>query len=233
VPPGGGLCPDKPHSPKAPDYGLLVHEKVCQMNDQRLHVFTIGYATHTLAEFVSLLKRHGVNAVADVRSQPYGRVLEFGREALALAMKTRGIEYVFLGRELGARRDEMECYVNGQAVYKRVAELPVFQEGLACLARNAAKYNIAVMCAEKDPIDCHRTVLICRHLRKLGFSIQHILADGSLEEHESTEKRLVERTGLMATLFDHSLPFAERVERAYEARGKEIAYRRDPEGEPL
>jgi hypothetical protein len=89
------------------------------------------------------------------------------------------------------------------------------------------------MCAETDPIECHRTVLICRHLWKLGFSIQHILADGSLEEHERTEKRLVEQTGLMATLFDHSLPFAERVERAYEARGKEIAYRQDPEGEPL
>lgn len=203
------------------------------MNDQGLHVFTIGYATHTLEEFVSILKRHGVTAVADVRSQPYSRVLEFGREALTAALKARGIEYVFLGRELGARRDEKNCYVNGQAVYERVAELPVFQEGLTRLARDAAKYNIAVMCAEKDPIDCHRTVLICRHLRKLGFSIQHILADGSLEEHERTEKRLVEQMGLMATLFDHSLPFAERVERAYEGRGTEIAYRQDPEGEPL
>lgn len=207
-------------------------EKAATMNARRPHVFTLGYATHSIEEFIALLKRHGVTAVADVRSQPYSRVLEFGREALAAALKASGIEYMFLGRELGARRDEKDCYVNGQVVYERVAELRLFQEGLTRLARAAAKFNVAVMCAEKDPIDCHRTVLICRRLRKLGFSIQHILADGSLEEHESTEKRLVEQTHLGATLFDFGLPFAERVERAYEARGREIAHRQDREGEP-
>lgn len=201
------------------------------MND--LHLFTIGYSNHTLDEFVGLLLGHGINVVADVRSQPYGRVSDFGREALSAALKLKGIEYVFLGRELGARRPEKDCYVNGQASYDKVAELPAFRAGIARLASGAAKYKIALMCAEKDPIDCHRTVLVCRHLRKLGIGIQHILADGSLEEHEQTERRLVERADMGATLFDHELPFAQRLERAYEAVGKEIAYRQELAGEPL
>ncbi len=201
------------------------------MIDQNRHIFTIGYATHSLEEFVSLLKRHSIMAVADVRSHPYSRLADFSRETIAPALRANNIEYVFLGRELGARRDEKNCYVDGQAVYERVAALPLFRDGLTRLARGAIRYTIAIMCAEKDPIDCHRTILICRHMRRLGFRIEHILADGSLEEHEKTEKRLVEQMDLTATLFDHSLPFAERVERAYDSKGKEIAYRQSPEGE--
>ncbi len=194
-------------------------------------VFTVGHSTHSLDAFLALLKHHGITAVADVRSQPHGRFEHFNRETLSLDLKKRGIEYVFLGRELGARRGEASCYVNGRAVYERIAELPAFREGLRRLAEGAAQHAIAIMCAEKEPLHCHRTVLISRHLVKMGLRVRHILADGSLEEHCETEKRMVAETDLGVTLFDQELPMAERIEQAYEALGREIAYQEEQQQE--
>lgn len=69
-------------------------------------IFTIGHSNHTLEELLRLLRLHAVNAVADVRSQPYSRRMEhFAKDFLAPALAEAGVEYVFLGRELGARRD--------------------------------------------------------------------------------------------------------------------------------
>jgi len=199
------------------------------MGEQDQRILTIGYSTRSLSSFVTLLRRHGVTAVADVRSHPYSRAPDFNRESLSAALRAEGIEYVFLGRELGARRSEEEAYANGRALYERVADLPAFRAGLDRLRKGAEEYTVALMCAEKDPVDCHRAVLICRHLRAWGFHIEHIIADGDLEAHEDTEKRLVQLTDNSANLFDHATPGAARVERAYEARGRKIAYRQAQE----
>ena len=201
------------------------------MNADR-NIFTIGHSTHEIEAFLALLTRHGVTAVGDVRSQPFSRIPHFNRDALAAALRRHGIKYVPLGRELGARRDEPECYVNGQAVYERVAMLPLFREGIDRLIKGADQYNIALMCAEKEPLDCHRTVLVCRHLRPHGFHIRHILADGGLEEHADAEKRLMRLMGITADLFRPDVTEADLIEQAYEARGKQIAYRAGVEGAP-
>ena len=123
-----------------------------------------------------------------------------------------------------ARRDEPECYLDGRAVYDRVAELPVFRQGLERLERGAAEHVIALMCAEREPLDCHRTVLVARQLSARGWRVRHILADGSIEEHADTERRLVQQMGV-DPLFDGALTEEELVERAYDERGREIAYR--------
>jgi uncharacterized protein (DUF488 family) len=199
------------------------------MASEKPVILTIGCSTHSLEDFMALLGRHAVTAVADVRSQPYGRLEHFNRENLAADLKAAGIEYVFLGRELGARREEQECYEDGVALYERIAGLPAFHDGLLRLCRGAEKYRLAIMCAEKEPLDCHRTILVCRHLRAFGAQITHILADGSLEEHAVTEKRLVRQMGVTRTLFEPDLTDDELVERAYDERAQEIAYHADRE----
>lgn len=202
------------------------------MATNRHNLFTIGHTTRSFEEFAGLLKKHGVTAVADVRSHPYsGRLEHFNRETLAARLESMGIRYVFLGQELGARRDEQECYEAGQASYQRIATLPKFQEGLKRLREGACRYQIALMCAEKEPLDCHRTILVCRHVRD-EFNILHILADGCLEQHEHTEKRLVRRMNVSRTLFELELDDEELVQRAYDDRAKQIAYRRSEEGSP-
>ena len=197
------------------------------MEDNRPVLFTIGHSTHALEEFIRLLKQSGVTAVADVRSHPYSRRMpQFSRERLAASLEGAGIGYMFLGKELGARRDEAECYEDGRASYERIARLPRFQAGLDRLRQGSRESRIALLCAEREPLDCHRTILIGRHLRD-EFQIRHILADGGAEEHEQTEQRLLRQTGVTRTLFDPDLTNEDLIQRAYAKRGRQIAYRTD------
>lgn len=203
------------------------------MANEKPTIFTIGHSNHTLDKFLALLSRHGVTAVADVRSEPYGRLDYFNREILSAALKSAGIEYIFLGRELGARREERECYVDGRAAYEKIAKLPAFQEGLSRLLNHARTHCLAIMCAEKEPLDCHRTILICRQLRDCGLQIKHILSDGDLENHAHAEKRLVKKMKIERTLFEPNLTEEEMIERAYNERAHEIEFCYDYEGMPL
>ncbi len=195
-------------------------------------IFTIGHSTHSLEEFLALLQRHAIRAIADVRSQPYGWLDHFNRENLSAELKASRIEYVFLGDQLGARRQERECYENGIAMYERVATLPAFRDGLARLRSGAAKYRLAILCAEKEPLVCHRAILIARCLKEAGTPVAHILAGGDLEDHAIAERRLVRELDIGRTLFEPDLTESELIARAYSQRGREIAYHEDHEGLP-
>jgi uncharacterized protein (DUF488 family) len=193
-------------------------------------LFTIGHSNHEWLDFVRLLQASGVSAIADVRSAPVSRLPYFSGETLAESLPDAGIEYLFLGQELGARRNEPECYVADVAVYERIAELPKFQQGLMRLIESAAQQRVCLMCAEKEPLDCHRTILIARALVHRGVTIRHILADGTLEEHAVTARRLRKLVGVERSLFDGDRSDADLLDEAYELRGREIAYRRNEEG---
>lgn len=160
-------------------------------------VLTIGHSTHSLDAFAALLMQHGVTAVADVRSAPYSRFNpQFNREALERELLVPGIRYVFLGRELGARSDDRSCYENGRIQYTRLARTDSFRTGIDRVIRGAHDHRVALMCAEKEPLECHRTLLVARALTDLGIVVQHILADGRLESHDATMERLLDVVGL-------------------------------------
>jgi len=186
-------------------------------------VLTIGHSTHTIEAFLALLSRHDVTALADVRSTPYSRANpQFNRETLERHLKTQGIKYVFLGAELGARSNDLTCYEHGRVQYARLARTDLFRSGLDRVIRGASEYRVALMCAEKEPLDCHRTILVARALTELGVTVQHILADGRLESHETTMERLLKIAGLP----DHEL-FRSRDELVAEAlfrQEQKVAY---------
>ena len=153
--------------------------------------FTIGHSNHALDRFLGLLEGHAITAVADVRSVPYSRRLpHFDRPVLQRALAAAGIAYVFLGNLLGGRPKDPSCYRDGKVDYALIAATPGFGNGLARLEDGTNRYRIVLMCAERDPLDCHRALLVSRHLAERGAGINHILADGSLESHEDTERRL-------------------------------------------
>ena len=188
-------------------------------------LFTVGHSSHELSHFLGLLEKHGIGAVCDVRSAPYsGRNPQFNREALETSLRERGLRYVFLGRELGARSDDPSCYVDGQARYDRIARTESFQQGLERVRIGAESFRIGLMCAEADPLTCHRTILVCRELRNAGLSIAHIMPTGALEAHDEAEERLLRMTKLgNGDLFR---PREELLSEAYRVQGLKIAYKR-------
>lgn len=185
-------------------------------------LYTIGHSTHDWEHFVQLLQLHRIDVLGDVRSVPYSRFTpQYNRESLSGGLARYGIKYVFLGQELGARRSEPECFVNGKVIYDFVAKTPAFQRGMERLRTGIAKYRVAIMCAEKDPLECHRTILVAHHAKAFA-EVSHILADGSLEPHAHAEARLMAEHKLGED--DLFVPEALRIESAYAKRAAEIAY---------
>src|SRR4051812_3181206 len=115
-------------------------------------VYTVGHSTHTIEKFLDLLERNGVTAIADVRSSPFSRHNpQFNKDALSAELKKRGITYVFVGKELGARSDDPSCYEGGKVRYARLAQTSIFKAGIDRMLTGAQKYRVALMCAEKEP----------------------------------------------------------------------------------
>ena len=188
--------------------------------------YTVGHSTNSLEQLLSLLKQHQITAVADVRSQPYSRLNpQFNREPFRSALKNCGLSYVYLGAELGARSSDPSCYVQGKAQYDLLASTASFQRGLERLQKGASKYLIALMCAEKEPLACHRTILVSRHLRERGFNVRHILGDGSLEDHDSSVDRLLRMLRIPEQDIFRSK--ADMVCLAYRLQADKIAYNID------
>ncbi len=191
-------------------------------------LYIIGHSNVPVSALINLLQRHRVTAIADVRSHPYSRYLpHFSQPALKLALREAGIRYVFLGRELGARPDDTACYVDGRAVYALIASRPDFAQRIERLHHGADTKRIALLCAEKDPVVCHRTILVCRHLRQTNLEIAHILADGSLETHAALERRLLQLHELNQLSFLDPKPLSAAIEEAYDRQGHMIAYVRE------
>lgn len=159
-------------------------------------IFTIGHSTHAVEKLLELLDHHGITAVADVRSTPFSRLPQFNQDPLKALLKRRGISYVFLGKELGARSDDPTCYEGGKVSYERLARSPVFQEGLVRLRTGLVTHRIALLCAEKEPLACHRTILVSRRLIEQGVAVSHIHEDGRLEPHAEAMRRLLKELGL-------------------------------------
>lgn len=179
-------------------------------------LFTIGHSNHPFADFLTLLRRHGIELVVDVRARPYSRfVPQFGKERLAKLLAEAGIGYLYLGRELGGRPASADAAAQAPNYAARIRE-PAFHDGIARLLTAAQAQRSALMCRERDPLDCHRLHLICRHLRADLGNICHILPDGCCEPQAATEQRLLARSpGASLPLFE-SAEAEDALERAYD-----------------
>lgn len=188
-------------------------------------IYTIGHSNHDPDAFLDLLGRHGVSAVVDVRSHPSSRFApHFAYRSLKHWLCEAGIEYVFLGKALGARSDNPDCYREGRVQFDLLAQAPEFNEGIRRVLDGAARYRIALMCAEKEPLACHRTLLVARRLAEAGAPVSHIHAAGGLETHEQLESRLLALCRLPER--DMFRGREELVREAYAIQGGRIAYRK-------
>jgi len=186
-------------------------------------LYTIGHSNHSTGHFLKLLNINKISAISDVRSSPYSKYApQFNRENIQRDLKDNNIAYVYLGAELGPRSNDPNCYKNGQVQYNRLSQLDTFKDGMVRLQNGLSNHRIALMCSEKDPIMCHRMILICRHLQSSDLQIYHILKDGQLESNRDAERRLMQSLKIPElSLFEKP---EELIESAYEKQSEKIAY---------
>jgi uncharacterized protein (DUF488 family) len=186
-------------------------------------IYTVGHSNHNIERFLALLRGARVTLVVDVRTLPASRRFpQFHRAALTAALSDAGIGYLWLGDALGGRPQKADGSAPA-ADYEQMASQPQFARGLARVLELSGKQFPALMCAEREPLDCHRVVLVGRHLARQGAELRHILADGNIEPHAALEDRLLELHGYDdGDLLTSTLPRAERVERAWTDRGRHM-----------
>jgi uncharacterized protein (DUF488 family) len=205
------------------------------MNPARL--LSIGHSNHAIETLLRLLQDAGVTALADVRSHPYsGRHPQFNRPELESALRSHDIAYVFLGDRLGGRPGQPSVYdATGRVDYERVRTTASFQRGLDSLIAGLEEHRIAMLCAEEDPLDCHRGLMIAPALVERGIAPSHLRGDRSLDTSEATERRLLATTGvgdgIVDGLFAAALTDTERrqlLAEAYRIQARRKAYRLRP-----
>ena len=187
-------------------------------------MFTIGHSNHPIGALLALLEQHRAAAVADVRSVPYSRRYpQFNRRNLESSLRKHGIGYLFLGAGLGARSPDPACYdEEGRVRFARLARTGPFLRGIARVLEEAAHSRLALLCAERDPANCHRTILVAPALRKRGAPVTHILADGRLVSQEEVLDRLCAASGMPPR--DMFRTREEQREEALARRAREIAW---------
>jgi uncharacterized protein (DUF488 family) len=141
-------------------------------------IYTIGHSNQDMAAFLKLLKDNAIQVVVDVRSAPYSRyVPQFNKQEMETAVTQAGLKYVFMGDAIGGKpADPNYLDVNGKVMYYKVAASEMFQQGLARLSKGLEDgWVIALVCAEEDPLKCHRHLLIANELEmKRNIPVWHI-----------------------------------------------------------
>jgi uncharacterized protein (DUF488 family) len=186
-------------------------------------ILTIGHSNHSIEKFLELISNSGIDMVVDVRSAPFSRMFpHYNQENLKKSLAKNSIGYLFLGDYIGGRSNDPEDYVDGQVVYRLLAKKESFKTGLGRLKDGSSKYRIAIMCSEKEPLDCHRTLLVSEALAVMGINVEHIHADGYIESHRDALARLLTLHNLSSPdLFSDD---SERLQEALTLQEKKIAF---------
>jgi len=195
-------------------------------------VFTVGHSNWPFPDFVRLLKSAGIDTVLDVRSRPAsGRNPQFTQPAFETLLRGENIGYTFLGEELGGRPANADLYrQNGTVDYQACRKSFAFRAGIERVAAEAARHKVALVCAEEDPLDCHRFLMFSPALVEAGLVPVHLRGNGQLESERAAEDRLLRATGFgdvaNNTLFPEAR--AEALEKAYALQAERAAFRVDP-----
>jgi uncharacterized protein (DUF488 family) len=190
-----------------------------------LNLLSIGHSNLPADQFLTLLKAHNVTAIADVRSVPFSRRFPwFSSRTLCERLHSKGICYIMMGDTLGGRPANPALYRDGIADYEAMADTAEFQAGVDRVVAEATHHRLCLMCSEREPLDCHRCLLVARALAQRGCTVGHILGDGSIEPHTAAEERLLAglRTGASGDLFGDR---QSRLAEAYRRRARKIAAR--------
>lgn len=189
---------------------------------QKFDLFSIGHSNIPIDRFIGMLHGAGVNAVADVRSKPVSRYCPwFSAKNLVSRLQQEGMLYLSFGESLGGRPSDPALYCDGAADYEAMAKRLEFPAALDRLLAETARSRICLICAEREPLDCHRGLLVARALAERDLAVGHILFDGTIEPHTRTEQRLLAWHDPDAFVSGQR----ELLAAAYRSRTRAVAYR--------
>ena len=196
-----------------------------------MQLYTIGHSTYPIEHFLERIKKNNVQYVIDVRSIPYSKYAsQYNSNVLKEALKRENIEYFHMGKAFGARQEDTNFYPNGYLDFELFRNSDIFIRGMKNIESGLEKYNIALMCTEKNPIDCHRAIMVGRGFELDGVDVKHILPDGSVMTQDELNSKLLDmffpgRSQL--SLFDlgNEKSEEEYLKEAYVLRNKDIGYK--------
>lgn len=156
-----------------------------------LAALTVGHSNLALDALLDLVAGAGVRTLVDTRSHPYSRwVPHFSRESLGEAAAGQPFEYRFMGDSLGGKPDRRDLYrPDGAADYEAIARQPFYLDGIERLLALLREGPACLLCAEEDPVQCHRWRLVAGTLRERGVTVRHLRRDGTIESEAQVRAR--------------------------------------------
>ena len=192
-------------------------------------LFTIGHSNHSLENFMKILLDNNIHYVLDVRSNPHARfVPHFNEKQLSHYLNSINVNYANMGKYFGARQTQKEYYSQeGYLDFELFRESDVFQIGLNTTLKLLEKSNVLLLCMERDPIDCHRAIMVGRGFELSRIKVNHILFDSTIITQDELNHRLLDKyfpARDQLSLFSNQEKDSELLINAYRNRNKEIGY---------
>jgi len=159
-------------------------------------IYSIGYSGLHINDFVYMLKQNNIQVVIDVRSSPYSkRFTEYNKELLNAFLNKYGIYYRNYSVEFGARQEDRQYYSDsGVLDFEKFSLSESFTTGFNIITNSMENdYTFVLMCSEKDPFECHRSIMISRVFHMNGYKVNHLLSDGKSISQEEIELRLLDK----------------------------------------
>ncbi len=186
-------------------------------------IYTIGHSNYDANQFIKILQSYSIEIVVDIRSAPYSKYCrQFNKKTIDQALNNNGIKYLFLGKELGARPESPECYEQNRIQYDKLKETELFRQGIKRIKDSTSKHIAVLMCSEKDPTNCHRTILVSRVLKGEGVEVKHILDENITVSQNEIEEQLQKKFKLEPLLFDPPDAKQRRIDEAYKKQEERI-----------
>lgn len=199
-----------------------------------MEIYTIGHSNYTMERLIDMLEYYNINCVVDIRGTPYSKYnIQFDKEAIRYTLTNAGFVYIYMGKELVAKRIRKNSYNNeGYSNFEEVIKEEEFKRGVERLKNGCEKgYKIILLGAMQDPIRCHRSILVGRELVKNDFDVKHILDDYSIVTQDDIEEMLLNKYFsnrnqiTIEDLTGNSLNNEEMINEGYKLANREIGYR--------
>ena len=195
-------------------------------------IYTIGYSAFSIDEFIETIKNFGISCVIDVRSSPFSNYYaDYNKDTLERTLKEHNILYRNYANEFGARQTDLMFYTGDIVDFDKFIKSDQFLEGVSKVNKGIERgYSFVLMCAEKDPIKCHRSIMLGKGFSENGFDVKHIVSKTEIESQRELEERLLEmyhHDRFQLNFFCEEQSYSELLADSYKKQNLAIGYNKN------